>query len=118
MPIPAPSDGQPDATEVTTYLGDSGGSWDEEAVQAALDAEIVDQANRVRFPLNDDGEPTYTAALREALCRRVAHNLAVRALPLGVQATVTEMAAMTTYVGGTDAEVKRLEAPYRKRVVA
>jgi hypothetical protein len=59
----------------------------------------------------------YNPALLEALCRRVAHNLAVRALPLGLQATIGDGAALATRVGGTDAEVRRLEAPYRKLVV-
>ena len=46
----------------------------------------------------------------------MAHNLALRALPLGVQASISDMAVATTRVGGLDAEVARLEAPYRKVV--
>lgn len=117
MSVVVPADA-PDPTEVSEYLAETGGSWSEAQITAALAAEIVDQANRCRFPVDVDGAPTYDAALREALLRRVAHNLAVRAVPLGVQATVTEGAALSTYVGGTDAEVRRLEAPYRKLVVA
>ena len=110
----------PTLTEVLAYLGDTGSSWDDGVIGLALDAEAIDQANRCRFPtvlVDDVVTPVYDAALTEALCRRVAHNLAVRALPLGVQATVTDGAALNTYVGGTDAEVKRLEAPYRRRTV-
>jgi hypothetical protein len=59
----------------------------------------------------------YPEDLTEALYRRVAHNLSMRALPLGIQANISEMAVSTTRVGGLDAEVARLEAPYRKRVV-
>lgn len=51
--------------------------------------------------------------LREALIRRVARNLAMGALPLGVQAT--EVGGMV--LGGKDPEVRRLEAPWRKVVM-
>lgn len=114
MPTP------PELADVLGYLGPNT-SWSDEEVAAALLAETAAQAAVVRFPA-DPPPPAeaqaYPADLAEALFRRVAHNLAVRALPLGVQATVTDGAALSTYVGGTDAEVKRLEAPYRKRVVA
>lgn len=114
MPTPPP------LPDVLGYLG-SDISWTEDEVTSALAAETAAQAKVVRFPADPEppaGPLPYPADLAEALCRRVAHNLAVRALPLGVQATVTDAAALNTYVGGTDAEVKRLEAPYRKRVVA
>lgn len=114
MPTP------PDIDAVLGYLG-TDHSWTNDQVQSALDAEQAAQAAVVRFPADPAppaGPLPYPADLAEALFRRVAHNLAVRALPLGVQATVTDAAALATYVGGTDAEVKRLEAPYRKRVVA
>lgn len=114
MPTP------PTVTDVLTYLGDDV-SWEEPAVQAALDAETAAQAAVVRFPVDPEppAEPLpYPADLAEALCRRVAHNLALRALPLGVQASITDSAVATNFVGGTDAEVRRLEAPYRKRFVA
>lgn len=61
--------------------------------------------------------PPWESDLAEALNRRVAHNLALRGLPLGVQASITDTAVATNRVGGTDAEVKRLEAPYRRLVV-
>ena len=76
-----------------------------------------DQLNRCRFTVDDSGKPIYTGALREALFRRCAHALALQALPLGVQASISDGAVATNYVGGTDAEVKRLEAPYRKLTV-
>lgn len=55
--------------------------------------------------------------LREALFRRVVHNLALRALPLGLQVSMSDSAVSTRSVGGNDAEARRLEAPYRKRVL-
>lgn len=108
----------PDLTAVSTYLG-SDHSWTDAEVTAALLAETAAQAKVCTFPPDPtDGDPLpYPADLAEALCRRVAHNLALRALPLGVQANITEMAVATTRVGGTDAEVRRLEAPHRRRVL-
>jgi hypothetical protein len=98
------------ATTIRDYLGTEV-SWSDAAISDAVAAESAAQAAVCRIP--DD----YPSDLMEALCRRVAHNLAVRALPLGVQATITDAAALNTYVGGTDAEVRRLEAPYRKLVI-
>lgn len=114
MPTP------PLITDVLDYLGDDS-SWGDPAVEAAFAAELAAQAAVVRFPADPEppAEPLpYPADLAEALYRRVAHNLALRALPLGVQASITDSAVATNFVGGTDAEVRRLEAPYRKRVVA
>lgn len=99
----------PTLPEITTYLGTSH-SWDATAISEAYDAELAAQADVCRLPA--DG--AYPKPLRDALGRRVAHNLAVRELPLGVQATVSDMAVATRTVGGLDPEVRRLEGPYRK----
>ena len=99
----------PTLAEVTTYLGTSH-SWADAAIAEAYDAELQAQADTCRLPA--DG--AYPKPLRDALGRRVAHNLAVRELPLGVQATVSDMAVATRSVGGLDPEVRRLEGPYRK----
>lgn len=102
----------PTLPEITTYLGTSH-SWDASAIAEAYEAEKQAQADVCRLPA--DGP--YPAPLRDALGRRVAHNLAVRDLPLGVQATVSDMAVATRQVGGLDPEVRRLEAPYRKMLI-
>lgn len=109
----------PVLAEVKVYLG-SDHSWTDDEVTAALLAETAAQAKVCKFPPDPDSpaEPLpYPADLAEALFRRIAHNLALRALPLGVQANISEMAVATTKVGGTDAEVRRLEAPHRKLVL-
>lgn len=113
----------PNTTEigpaVEAYLGPDH-SWTPAQIEAAIAAEVAAQAAVVRFPADPPApaEPLpYPADLLEALCRRVAHNLALRALPLGVSVDLTESAVATTRVGGTDAEVRRLEAPYRRRTV-
>jgi len=102
----------PTAQEVTAYLGDD--SADEDAVSSAYEAERAAQARSCRVPADDAEWP---ADLAEALFRRVAHNLALRGLPLGLQASISEAAVATNRVGGTDAEVRRLEAPHRRLVV-
>lgn len=102
----------PTPLEILEYLGDST-SWDDLTVQSAYLAELNAQADACRLPV--DG--SYPPALVEALGRRVAHNLALRALPLGVQATVSDMSVATTRVSGMDGEVRRLEGPYRKMLI-
>lgn len=102
----------PPAVEVVeTYLGDT--SWGAPEILSAYTSELGAQADVCRLPV--DG--VYPVALVEALCRRVAHNLALRALPLGVQASISDMSVATNRVGGLDAEVARLEAPWRKVVL-
>jgi hypothetical protein len=111
----------PDLPAVKAYLSSIGTiSWTDPQITQALESEITAQANKVRFPV--DPEPPaealpYPADLADALCRRVARNLALRALPLGVQANITDGAVATTRIGGLDAEIREKEAPYRKKVM-
>lgn len=102
----------PTVEEIADYLGTSH-TWGPTAVAEAYAAELGAQADTCRLPA--DG--AYPPALVEALGRRVAHNLAVRELPLGVQATVSDMAVATRSVGGLDPEVRRLEGPHRKMLI-
>lgn len=95
---------------VKSYLG-SDHSWSDDDLTVALAAEKEAQARRCRVPSDD---AVWPADLVEALCRRVAANLANRALPLGVSTVLSDMNAATARVGGLDREVRRLEAPYRK----
>lgn len=99
-------------TEVQEYLkGANGVQHDEDIVRSALDAEAAAQAHRCIIP------EIPPADLREALCRRVAVNLAVRPLTKGIEASVSPAGVGFARVGGRDAEVQRLEAPYRRMVV-
>ena len=104
---------KPDLTAVVEYLGDTN-AWDDTVVASALASEASAQARRCRIPAVEADWPD---DLAEALCRRVAVNLALRSLPLGVQASISEAAVAQTRVGGGDAEVRRLEAPFRKLIV-
>ncbi|MDF1705063.1 MAG: hypothetical protein P1U38_09840 [Aeromicrobium sp.] len=99
MPVPT-------EPEVKTYLEGRGVNYSAAEIRSALQAETAAQAAVCRVS-------TYTADLAEALKRRVHRNLAMRALPLGLQSD--DMGAVR--VGGTDPEVRRLEGPYRKRVL-
>lgn len=98
------------------YLGDT--EWDEETVTAAFNTEVAAQAARCRIPVDvtDPENPVdvYPTDLIEACYRRVAANLANRALPLGLQSSVSEVGSAFVRIGGGDREVKRLEAPYRR----
>lgn len=93
--------------EVKTYLGTVAAT--DAAITDALSAEYAAQAARCRTGL-------YTNDLRQALMRRVQCNLARRPLPLGLTQGDND-AGTTSYVPGQDPEVRRLEAPYRRRKV-
>lgn len=102
----------PTLDTLKAYLGNTH-SWDDAELASALSAETAAQEAVCKVP--DDAD--YPADLLEALHRRVAHNLALRSLPLGIQAAFAESAVATNRVGGEDSEVRRLESPYRKIVV-
>lgn len=94
-------------TMVRSYLGDAVASqWDDTELARTLGAEQTAQARVCRI------DP-YSLDLAEALHRRIARNLAMRKLPLGI--AVSEIEA--TRVGGKDPEVRRLEGPHRKATI-
>lgn len=100
MPVPTEQ-------EVTAYLGQT--SATEEEIADAYAAEKSDQANRCRVPADDAAWP---ASLAQALKRRVARNLALRGLPIAVLQGDAESGSLV--LPGSDPEVRRFEAPYRK----
>lgn len=109
----------PPESVVIEYLGgldaaQGGGSWTSEEISSAYDAELFAQRNAIRLPVPSTAGDVYPPDLAEALCRRVHRNLAMRRLPLGVQASATDGAVTTTYIGSNDPEVRRLEGPYRR----
>lgn len=99
----------PDRDTVRSYLGD-GASFSDDDIDSALAAETEAQALAVKVPAE------YPDVLAEALCRRVARNLAMRAIPLGYQTLLNEGAVGSTRIG-QDWEIRRLEAPYRRLAV-
>lgn len=107
----------PDLVACKAYLGD-GSSYSDTEVENARAAELVAQMNACKIPADLDplNPQPYPADLAEALKRRILRNLTMKALPLGLQTSMSEAAVSTIRVG-QDPEVRRLEAPYRKRVV-
>lgn len=98
----------PTLAQIKTYLGDTATQWADADIQDALAAEIDAQAGTCRVGA------VYPPALAQALKRRVARNLAMRALPLAVLQGDAETGSTT--LPGRDPEVRRLEARYRKVV--
>lgn len=109
---PSTAADMPDLTEVKAYLSTNGNtSTPDAAITEALNAEAAAQRKRCNVPA------VYPDDLREALKRRVARNLAARAVPVA-QVTSFEGGQTSTRVPFNDAEVARLEGPYRKVVLA
>lgn len=104
---PTAAAGMPTLAETKEYLGAT--SFADPLITNALAAESSAQRSICKVPAS------YPADLREALLRRVARNLAMRGLPIAVLRGDSE--AGSTVLPGRDPEVRRLEAPYRKRVV-
>lgn len=105
----------PDLTAAKAYLGPSAAGFGDDQISAALATETLAQKSVCRVPLDQDENESYPADLAEALLRRVARNLAVRNVPLGVQTTpLGEVLRFSS----SDPETRRLEAPYRRVAVA
>ncbi|GAB3817460.1 hypothetical protein [Kribbella italica] len=101
---------RPDISAVKNYLGVTSAS--DEAIESALAAETAAQAVVCRIPAAPEDYPD---DLAEALCRRVARNLALRKIPLAV--LLGDAESGSTILPGRDPEVRRYEAPHRRLVV-
>lgn len=105
----------PTVAEVMTYLGPDSSATEAE-VTTAYAAELQQQRMTLRAKFVGD-LGTWPADVKEALANRVARRLELRRLPLGVQPAMTEAGPSAIKVGGYDAEIARLERPYRRRGV-
>lgn len=105
-----PYTGRPDTAACRAYLESIGQTYDDAEISNALNAEIGNQARVCRTPA--EGAP-FPSDLAESLKRRVARNLLARSLPLGYQATITDVGVGSIRLGW-DAEIRRYEAPFRK----
>lgn len=102
----------PDLAAVKNYLDSTGDtSFEDDDIQDALTAETAAQRKACKIP------DTYPPDLGEALCRRVARNLAARQVPIA-QITSFEGGQQVSRVPAWDSEVRRLEGPYLKAVLA
>lgn len=94
----------PTLPDIKTYLGDRASSWSDAELTEVLATETAAQASVCR------ASALGLADVRGALLRRIDRNLAMRALPLGVQ----QSDAGGVLIGSNDPEVRRLEKPHRK----
>lgn len=116
MPTPPPF------TTVKKYLGiDPEDTTRDEEIGGALATETANQRRVVRRTAfgTDPAPPAepveYPPDLAEALCRRVARNLALRGLPLATLQSDSEAGPLV--LPGKDPEVRRLEGPVRRVTV-
>jgi hypothetical protein len=100
----------PTLAEVKTYLGAN--SATDAQIQDALDTESQAQRDICAVPA------AYPASLRQALKRRVARNLSMQRIPLAVLQGDAEAGTTSAFLPGTDPEVRRLEKPYLRLLVA
>jgi hypothetical protein len=103
-----PAGRMPQLGDATSYLGET--SWSSSDIQDALDAETAAQAAVCVIPAY------YPPDLRDALLRRTWRNLSMRGQPFltvpgGEDGTVSVAPSQ-------DAEVRRLEQPHRRLLVA
>lgn len=99
----------PDLGELKTYLGPT--SQTDAALERVLAVEASAQRKVCRVPA--DPEAAWDPDLGEALCRRVARNLAMRGIPLAMFQGDAEGGALIP--PNRDPEVRRLEGPFRKQ---
>ncbi|WP_062208832.1 phage gp6-like head-tail connector protein [Demequina oxidasica] len=99
----------PNLDDVKAYLGEDH-SWTDDEIENALASEMVAQAHVVNVPADAD----YPDDLTTALCRRTVRALNMKANPLGY---VFGVEGDASFISANDSEIKRLEAPYRKRRV-
>lgn len=108
----------PDLSAVKAYLG-SDHSWSDEEIQAALDAQAGDQADKRTIP-TDPEDPTWMPdALAQALCRRTQVALSLQPVPLGFVEIAGGDVSVAPRAGSpsTDPLVRDLELPYKRRFV-
>lgn len=98
----------PEYAAVLVYLGERTSTFEEDDVIQAFIAESQLQGKACR------SDAATEPALLDALCRRVHRSLTMRNLPLGVQPL-----GDGGYIrpGAEDAEIRRLERPFRKLVL-
>jgi len=100
-------------TDLKTYLKDDSARWSDAELTKVLSTETAAQARKCTVPADLTTEPD----LYEALFRRCRVNLARRALPLGLTEASAD-SGQRAYVPTADPEVRRLEAPFRRRDLA
>lgn len=101
----------PDVQDVRDWATVTAQSLTDDQIQQILDSETALQAAACLVP------ETYPAALAQALLRRCSRQIGARQLPLGLTAD-TSGEYSPVRLPNWDAEIERLESPYRVIVVA
>lgn len=96
--------GPPVLDQVRKWTGVTVTSISDVELQIVIEAEVVGQAEVCRV------EP-YNAALYQAVLRRCGRELAARGVPLGMTSGESEYGS--TRLSAFDAEIERLEGPFR-----
>lgn len=108
--------GIPTLEQTRTWCGVSVTAVSDEDLLEILDGELDIQARTLRIP-DDSDTAEYPKALRRSLLRRCQRQLVAKGLPLGmIGDTGGEFG--TAYLRSWDPEIRRLEDPYRKVVIA
>lgn len=98
----------PDVAAVRSWASVTAQSLSDDQIQQIIDAELALQGACTVYVSADD----YPAALAQALLRRCSRQISSRQLPLGLSAdTGGEYAPVR--LPNYDAEIERLEGPYR-----
>lgn len=111
----------PDTDQVRAWIKVPATGISDDDLAQILDAELAIQARICSLPVDPDpetgAEASYPAALSRSCLRRCQREVAARSLPLGILgADSTEYGPVT--LRAWDAEIVRLEASYRRVVVA
>ena len=108
--------GFPSVSDVRAWCQISAASLTDVQLKQVVDAEQANQAMYCRVPTTGDppalDPDAWPAALSQAIYRRVAREVAGRGIPLGLIADLASESGaqrLSTF----DAEVERLEGPYR-----
>jgi hypothetical protein len=104
----------PDVTTVRGWANVTAQSLTDEQIEQIIDAEAALQGAVCRYASANGDMP---AALAQALLRRCAREISARQLPLGLTADTSGEYAPVR-LPNFDAEINRLEAPYRIVAVA
>jgi hypothetical protein len=110
-------DGLPTLEEVRAWIQVPVSALSDEQLQQVIDAELALQMSGIVVP--DTPEPPdppvpYPPELEQALFRRVAHQVALRGLPLGI---ISDVESAPIQAAAWDSEVARLEQPWQRMVL-
>lgn len=102
----------PTLAQIRAWISVSESALPDDQLSVIRDGEIAEQARICRIGDEGESDPLIPAPLIEALYRRCARAVAARGIPLGYTQMEDGYGAQTLM--RVDAEVARLEGPWRK----